>query len=237
MTDQKKPASRHIDSIVSDLLAPLLGPRPNWAWKLVGWDPEQGISLTFHRKATYILIELEEHNQDNDCYARTEKFNVCARRQFEANQSLTAEDRNMVDALVGLVRQRESSLPIFERPTTSRKRVVREINVDRVLIPEGKNHYYINPYVGCMIGCPFCYVIDRADFSRKLEGLPQLAWGNYVDVKVNAAEVLKREVADHRPGIVRLSPILTDPYQNIESRYRITRSCLEVLLEAGFTPA
>src|SRR5262249_38483715 len=37
-------------------------------------------------------------------------------------------------------------------------------------------------------------------------------------------------------GLVRMSPILTDPYQPVEKRYRITRQALEVLQPAGFTP-
>jgi DNA repair photolyase len=87
-----------------------------------------------------------------------------------------------------------------------------------------------------MIACPFCYVIDRADFSRSLEGLPKLPWGHYLDVKVNAAEVLRREVQTVEGGIVRMSPILTDPYQSIERNYRITRQCLEVLLDTNIAP-
>ncbi|MCP4249457.1 MAG: radical SAM protein, partial [bacterium] len=138
--------------------------------------------------------------------------------------------------MIALVRRREMELPEFERPTTSRRAEVREIRVDRLLIAEGANQYYINPYVGCMIGCEFCYVAERADFSRGLRGLPRLPWGRYVDVKINAAEILRAEVRRRPPGIVRLSPILTDPYQPLERRYRITRQCLEVLLEAGFTP-
>ncbi|MBW1811890.1 MAG: radical SAM protein [Deltaproteobacteria bacterium] len=231
-----QPVERHIDAVIKDLLQPLLGPRPRSEWKLVSWDAEQGICLTFQRADSHILIEMEERNDESDCYARTKKFNVCARRQFEVLKEMTADDRHMVDAVVELVGQREDRLEVFERPTASRKRAVREILVDRVLIPEGKGQYYINPYVGCMIGCPFCYVIDRADLSRKLEGLPYLPWGQFVDVKVNAPEVLKREVTEYPPGVVRMSPILTDPYQSIERSYRITRKCLEVLLEAGFSP-
>jgi DNA repair photolyase len=87
-----------------------------------------------------------------------------------------------------------------------------------------------------MIACPFCYVIDRADFSRRLEGLAELPWGRYLDVKVNAAEVLRREVQSVHGGIVRMSPILTDPYQPAERRYRITRQCLEVLLDTDIAP-
>jgi DNA repair photolyase len=103
-------------------------------------------------------------------------------------------------------------------------------------MPEGRGQYYLNPYVGCAIGCEWCYVAERADFSRELEGLPRLSWGRWVDVKQNAPEVLRQEVARHTPGIVRLSPIVTDPYQPLERRFRITRGCLEVLLEAGFSP-
>ena len=33
-----------------------------------------------------------------------------------------------------------------------------------------------------------------------------------------------------------MSPIITDPYQPLERKYRITRACLEVLADAGFSP-
>ena len=55
-------------------------------------------------------------------------------------------------------------------------------------------------------------------------------------MKINAAEVLRREVQSVPKGIVRMSPILTDPYQPAERRYRITRQCLEVLLETELAP-
>jgi len=138
--------------------------------------------------------------------------------------------------VVSVVRGREALLPTFERPSPTRRSEVREVNVERLLIRESEGQYYLNPYSGCMIGCEFCYVAHRADFSRALQGLPSLPWGRYVDVKVNAAEVLRDEVKRNPPGLVRFSPIVTDPYQPLERRYRITRQCLEVLLEAGFSP-
>ncbi|MFH2008337.1 MAG: radical SAM protein [bacterium] len=203
---------------------------------LISWDVEQGISLVVRRGDHLILIELEQRDESLDCYVRTDRFNVCARRHFAATEPLDDADRRIVDGVVRVVRRREQRLPVFDRPTTTRRLGLREIEVDRVLIPEGAGHYYLNPYVGCLIGCEFCYVAPRADFSRQLEGLPHLPWGRYVDVKVNAPEVLRREVTHLPPGIVRLSPIVTDPYQSIERSYRITRQCLEVLLPAGFTP-
>jgi len=232
-----EPVSRYIDQVVEKLLEPLIRQSPDAPWKLIGWDAEQGISVTLQRGDAVVLVEFEPRNDRKECYARTGEFNVLARRPFESERVLNAADRKAVDALVKLVHQRETMLPALERPTTSRRRAVREILVDRVLVPEGQGHYYINPYVGCMIGCPFCYVAGRGDLSRRLEGLPAVEWGRYVDVKVNAAEVLRREVKRHPPGIVRLSPILTDPYQPLERKYRITRDCLKVLLEAGFDVA
>ncbi len=135
-----------------------------------------------------------------------------------------------------MVRDREARLPAADRPAADRPTIVREVLVDRLLMREGHDQYYINPYVGCMIACPFCYVIDRADFSRRLEGLPELPWGRYLDVKINAAEVLRREMASAPRGLVRMSPILTDPYQPAERRYRITRQILEVLVDTDLAP-
>lgn len=230
------PVRRDLDGVVRELLAPFLGGQfVSAGWKLISWDAEQGICLTFESAHACVLLELEERNDRLDCYARTARFNVCARRQFEATD-LSDADRRLVDSVIAVVRDREALLPDFDRPTTSRRTVVREILVDRVLIPEGRDHYYIDPYVGCMIGCPFCYVMDRADFSRRLEGLPSLPWGHYLDVKVNAADVLRRETQSVKRGTVRLSPILTDPYQSAERHYRITRQCLEVLLATDLAP-
>lgn len=229
-----QPVKRYIDEVARDLFGPLLKSPPAPEWKLVGWDAEQGLCLTFQRKENVILVEFEDRDEWRDCYTRTARFNVCCRRQFEADLPMSEHDRLLVDSVAAVVRDRESRLPNIDRPTTSRRRAVREILVDRVLIPEGRGQYYINPYVGCMIGCTFCYVVERADLSRRLEGLPYMPWGHYVDVKLNAAEVLRREVFENPPGIVRLSPIVTDPYQAIERKYRITRQCLEILRESGY---
>ncbi|MCC6554369.1 MAG: hypothetical protein IT372_15410 [Polyangiaceae bacterium] len=227
---------RFVDTLVRGLFAPLLQAKasPN-GWHVIGWDAEQGLSLTLGRGRTVLLIELEARDEAIDCHARTRIFNVCARRQF-AGEDMDDIDRRAVDQVVALVRRREAKLPSVERPATSRRAAVREITVDRVLIPEGGGHYYLNPYVGCMIGCEFCYVGPRADLSRRLEGLPELPWGRYVDVKTNAADVLRDEVRRYPPGVVRMSPILTDPYQPLEARFRVTRKCLEVMLAAGFSP-
>ena len=233
---ERQPAHRQLDQSARDLLAPFVqGSFPAAGWKLISWDAEQAICMTFEKGPVCLLLEFEERNERLDCYARTARFNVCVRRQFEDAQ-LDDAQRDFVDAVIAEMRRREATLADPPRPQAAEKVQVREVLVDRLLMPEGKGRYYINPYVGCMIACPFCYVIDRADFSRRLEGLPQLPWGRSLDVKVNAAEVLRREVQAVRTGIVRMSPILTDPYQAAERRYRVTRQILEVLLETDIAP-
>jgi DNA repair photolyase len=59
-------------------------------------------------------------------------------------------------------------------------------------------------------------------------------WGEFVDVKVNAPQLLMRQLKRARPGVVSLSTV-TDPYQPLEKRYEITRRCLEVLLDHQFS--
>ncbi len=231
-----EPVRRGLDQVARELLAPFLDGRfSSSGWTLIAWDAEQGMSLVFEGEQDCLLLELEERNDRLDCYARTARFNVCARRQFQRD-SLTDADRRFVDDVIAAVRDREAALPGAGGSRNPAKTAVREILVDRLLMREGGNQYYINPYVGCMIGCPFCYVSARADFSRRLEGLPQVPWGRYLDVKVNAADVLRRETPSAGRGVVRMSPILTDPYQPAERRYRITRQCLEVLLDTDLAP-
>ena len=92
----------------------------------------------------------------------------------------------------------------------------------------------INPYQGCFHQCVFCYA--RATHSyRELDGVQ--AWGTQLRAKVNAAAVLRRELA--RPSWKNEHVAIgtaTDPYQAIEGRYRITRGIIAELARAG-TPA
>ena len=104
-----------------------------------------------------------------------------------------------------------------------------EIRASRALAPSGlpEYDYALNPYVGCLHGCLYCYAMD---FTR---GPPAAAWGEVIYVKVNLLELLRREVRRVRPGVVGLSTI-TDPYQPPEAMYRLTRGAVEILAQAGF---
>lgn len=54
-------------------------------------------------------------------------------------------------------------------------------------------------------------------------------------MKVNAPEVLSREVKRREPGRVFVSSVC-DAYQPAEKRYKLTRECLKILIDAGFHP-
>jgi DNA repair photolyase len=54
-------------------------------------------------------------------------------------------------------------------------------------------------------------------------------WGDFVDVKINAPQVLTRQLKRPKEGNVLIGTV-TDPYQPLEKKYRITRGCLEALL-------
>jgi DNA repair photolyase len=115
---------------------------------------------------------------------------------------------------------------------------IRELNVTRLLEPAaaGRVRYHtLSPYVGCLIGCRFCYAQAGVARVRRLSGLPEVAWGSYADVRLNAPSVLARELGEIRPSLVKFCPLVSDPYQALEARYRLTRGCLEVLAEAPET--
>jgi DNA repair photolyase len=55
-------------------------------------------------------------------------------------------------------------------------------------------------------------------------------WGEFVDVKINAPELLASEVKKKKVGRVWISGVC-DPYQPLEKRYMLTKRCLEILVE------
>jgi DNA repair photolyase len=85
--------------------------------------------------------------------------------------------------------------------------------------------YALNPYRGCQHSCVYCYSPAVLREARE--------WGSFVDVKVNLPRVLLKEVRKRRRGVVGISTV-TDAYQPIERRYRLTRSCLKQLLRRDF---
>jgi DNA repair photolyase len=92
-------------------------------------------------------------------------------------------------------------------------------------------NWSLNPYMGCVHRCTFCYV--RA-FELRADRPFDSRYGTSIRVKVNVAEVLRRELA--RPSWRREGVAIgaaTDPYQPAEGRYRLTRACLEALGEAS----
>ncbi len=88
--------------------------------------------------------------------------------------------------------------------------------------------YCLNPYVGCEHGCSYCY----ATFMKRFTGHEE-PWGEFVDVKVNAVEALRRQLRRARPGSVLVGTV-TDPYQPSERTWGLTRRCLEALAERRF---
>jgi DNA repair photolyase len=83
--------------------------------------------------------------------------------------------------------------------------------------------YSINPYVGCVHACAYCYAYYMQRYSGHNE-----PWGSFVDVKVNAPRVLIRQLRRIPRASIFMSSV-TDPYQPPEKCARITRSILEIL--------
>ncbi len=82
--------------------------------------------------------------------------------------------------------------------------------------------YCINPYVGCSHGCVYCY----ASFMRRFTGHANEEWGKFIDIKINAPQVLEKEmIKNPKKGIVLLGSV-TDAYQPIERKYKLTRQVL-----------
>jgi DNA repair photolyase len=77
--------------------------------------------------------------------------------------------------------------------------------------------YVINPYTGCQHACSYCY----ARFMKRVTGHTE-PWGQFVDVKITAPDLLKVEITKKKPDKVWVSGVC-DPYQPLEGKYRLTR--------------
>src|SRR5678815_329298 len=87
----------------------------------------------------------------------------------------------------------------------------------------------INAYRGCEHGCSYCYARPFHEYLGFSAGLD---FESRIMVKENAPELLRRELSSPKwkPQELAMSGV-TDCYQPIERKLKLTRRCLEVLAE------
>lgn len=85
----------------------------------------------------------------------------------------------------------------------------------------------VNPYRGCEHGCAYCFARPTHEYLGFSAGLD---FESKIMVKENAPQLLEAELSSPKwkPQVVAMSGV-TDPYQPVEKRLKITRRCLEVL--------
>ncbi|MBU1863685.1 MAG: radical SAM protein [Candidatus Omnitrophica bacterium] len=100
-----------------------------------------------------------------------------------------------------------------------------EIHCERVLAPSGINlgDYVINPYRGCSIGCRYCYVQKNKAIQKR-----HAPWGSFVDVKINAPTILRKELQSKKVNHVLIGST-TEVYQPCEERYGLMRELVSIL--------
>jgi DNA repair photolyase len=89
----------------------------------------------------------------------------------------------------------------------------------------------INAYRGCEHGCIYCYARPSHEYLSFSAGLD---FETKIMVKEHAPQLLREALMSRRyePVTLTMSGV-TDCYQPIERKLRLTRGCLEVMLEFG----
>jgi DNA repair photolyase len=87
----------------------------------------------------------------------------------------------------------------------------------------------LNPYRGCEHGCIYCYARPTHEYLGFSAGLD---FETRIMVKHDAPDLLRKALSapSWQPRVLGLSGV-TDAYQPVERRLRLTRRCLEVLVE------
>ena len=81
----------------------------------------------------------------------------------------------------------------------------------------------INPYRGCEFACKYCYARYTHEFMEMRDGVD---FERKIFVKQHAAELLRQELRQVKPGEGMVIGAATDPYQPAERRYQVTRAIL-----------
>jgi len=95
--------------------------------------------------------------------------------------------------------------------------------------PDLNFHWTINPYRGCEHGCIYCYARPGHEYLGLSCGLD---FETKILAKFDAPSLLRKELLSPKwKGETIVMSGVTDPYQPIEAKLRITRRCLEICAE------
>jgi DNA repair photolyase len=219
-----------------DLLAPAsIGDELIPGLRLLGASTELGLRVSFSRGDELFQVDVAPIEESRRSAAASARFSFGYVASGGAGNPDAALGLELCRAVARAARANEQAVlerlarAVEEQQDGSR---VREVRVEQLLEPAGQGagrYYTLSPYVGCLIGCRFCYAQSKTETVRRLLRLPPAPWGSYVDVRLNAAEVLQRELAELAPRPIKFCPIVSDPYQAVDKRYELTRRCVEVI--------
>ena len=124
----------------------------------------------------------------------------------------------------------EDFLEAVAHPQTEYLRDAAQSIVSQNDSPDIPFRYSINPYRGCSHGCSYCYARPTHEYFGLSGGLD---FETKIFVKEDAPALLREFLARPKwePEPITMSGV-TDPYQPAERAFKITRGCLEVMLEA-----
>lgn len=220
-----------------DLLAPWkVGDEPISGVCFEGASTELGVRFRFRHGASLIGIEVAAFEAGRRFASRSEHFIFGYRTEGGRGDVDPVLGKRLCEAVAARSRQNEqqvlsamkASLPAEEDLK------LRSVEIRQLLEPAGPASapfYTLSPYVGCLVGCRFCYAQSSVGALRSLLGLRPVPWGSYVDARINSPEVLAAELAEPGRALlpIKFCPIVSDPYQPIERTARLTRGCLETI--------
>ena len=90
--------------------------------------------------------------------------------------------------------------------------------LEKEIQPDNTTVISIDAYDGCQLQCPYCFQMNNKEWSRNIQ------------IRTNIADVLKKELQILKEDDTELYiGSLSDPYMDIERKYKLTKSILEVL--------
>src|SRR5919109_4677832 len=128
--------------------------------------------------------------------------------------------------LIGIARLAAAGESLREGHDVEYKTLRSRTLLNRCTSPRMPFTWTINPYRGCEFACKYCYARYTHEFMDMRDGLD---FERKIYVKQHAADLLRQELRQVRPGEEIAIGTATDPYQPAERRYEVTRAILEEL--------